>query len=133
MKAEKRGKRIALSLLQGGLKRGIERKVFHAFIGKISFAFNDLLEKQESDEKSEDGTDSFMRLPERKEDMVAKELDYHCHSLCFTLFVAVEQAIEEELKALALEAALDALVAKCDRHLTEGGDGLVARNNPSLL
>jgi hypothetical protein len=127
------GSRIALSLLQGGLKRGIERKGFYAFIGKISLAFKDLLEKQESDEKSEDGTGSFMILPELKEDMVAKELDYHCNSLCFTLFVGVEHTIDKELKALAVEAALDSLVAVCDRHLSTSGDGVATANIPNLL
>jgi len=66
-----------------------------------------------------------MGLPKRKEDMAAKRLDYHCNSLCLTLFMGVENAIVEELKALALQTALDSLVEQCDRHLTKSGDGVV--------
>jgi hypothetical protein len=129
MKAEERGKRIAQRLLLGGLKRGVEIKEFNTFIGKISYAFKELLDKGEADEKSHGGTD----MSELKKDMAAKELDYHCNSLCFTLFVGVEQAIDEELKALALEAALDSLLEVCEGYLTKCGDGVVATNTPNLL
>jgi hypothetical protein len=120
-------------LLLSGLKRGIEIKEFNTFIVMVSQAFKELLDKLEAEEKSDNGTDSFMSLSERKQDMAAKRLDYHCNSLCFTLFMGVENAIVEELKALALETALDSLIGVCDRHLTKSGDGVVMASNPNSL
>jgi hypothetical protein len=137
VKAKERGKRIAQRLLLGGLKRGIETKEFNTFIVMVRQAFKELLDKLEAEEKSDNGTDSFMSLSERKEDMAAKRLDSHCNSLCLTLcltlFMEVEDAIAEELKALALEAALDSLVEACDRHLAKSGDGVVMASNPDSL
>jgi hypothetical protein len=76
----------------------------------ISLAFQQILDKLEAEEKGDEGRDTAMRLPERKEDMVTKELNHHCNSLCFTLFMGVKDVIGEELKAIVLEAALDSLV-----------------------
>jgi hypothetical protein len=128
-KAEERGKRVAQRLLLGALKRGVEIKEFNIFIGKISSAFNELLDKGEAEEKSH----GSRHIPELKKDMAAKELDYHCISLCFTLFLGVEQAIEEELKALALKAALDSRVEVCEGYLTKNGDGMAPKNNLNPL
>jgi hypothetical protein len=133
VKAKERGKRIAQRLLLGGLKRGIGIKEFNTFIVMVNQAFKELLDKLEAEENSDNGTDSFMSLSERKEDIAAKRLDYHCNSLCLTLFMGVKDAIAEELKALALEAALDSLVEACDRHLTKSGDGVVMASNPDSL